>query len=895
MRQIIVSFSFALALFILPAHALAIIIIHAPVLTISPEGGYADDPVSPGVHPNIGVNSASVFVFRVVYTQTQNFSPTKMNLVLSDGTTTTTYPMYLDGGALDPILRNGNYADGEQYVYSSTFAPGIYNYHFESDFGARLPAASTWVFSANADPGCTENCYDNVLFLPGLQASRVYRPNDAHQCDYDDDFGERISPTECRLWEPGGDVLAASLLMHNGRSVFPDLYTRDVIDKAYGSAAIYSPFIAFMDTLVSSGVVNEWEAIPYDWRLAFDDILTSGKKLGDNISYLEATTSPYIIQELKRLAANSRTGKVTIIAHSNGGLLAKALMRELGDTEAARLIDQIIFVAVPQTGTPQAIGALLHGFKQDIPHAWYLPDGAFFSAPTARLLANDMPSAYNLLPSVQYFRDVQTPVATFTNSSPVLTNAYERYGSFVNTWEEMRGFMAGEEGRTAPLSHDLNTPALAEESLLDDSLNTHASLDEWTPPSSISLVEIAGWGVDTVGRIDYTQKKKGDNYTWSYEPWLTEDGDGTVVVPSALAMSTSSPNVTRWWVNLAEYNDNNPDKEHKDILSVEGVQCLIQNVLLRSNCLLPAYVKTSTPLPDNKKKKLHFFLHSPLSLDFYDDIGRHTGLSTTTGFIENNIPGAYYREFGEVKYITTSASTTFHLVLNGQASGSFDLKIEEAVGDTVVASTTFVDIPTSTSTQAMMDFTDGTITNASPLSIDEDGDGDIDVYLLPKLGEEVFFDNTPPEAIIALDPTTLILNIRGEDAQSPPVVVSASGTTYMLADGAGNILQLYFNKLLTGSGKQSKVSLGSLVYNGTSFALGTTTLQYEWSLDKDGAVKMLNQDAVAEGVHIHARYSMKENRTEIMKEYAGISTKETRRGLVVLTLQTNRGIMEIRY
>jgi pimeloyl-ACP methyl ester carboxylesterase len=745
---------------------------------------------------------------------------------------------------------------------------------------------------------CTVACNSNVLFLSGLQASRLYRSNDAHQCDYYNDFDELVSPTECRIWEPQGDVLSALLLMHNGASVLPDLYTRDIIDDAYGTAAIYSPFMTFMDTLVSADVLNEWEAIPYDWRLAFGDILASGKKSGDNISYLEATTSPYIIQELKRLAAGSRTGKVTIIAHSNGGLLAKELLAMLGTTTSAELIDQLIFVAVPQTGTPQAIGALLHGFKQDIPHAWYLPDGAFFSAAAARLIANDMPSAYNLLPSVQYFRDVQTPVATFANSSPVLTDAYERYGGFLNTWEEMRDFMAGAEGRLAPLAQDLKTPALAEESLVDDSWDTHASLDNWTPPPSISLIEIAGWGVDTVGRIDYTQKKKGDNYIWSYEPWLTEDGDGTVVVPSALAVGTSSSNVRRYWVDLFRHNRGlTTNREHASIFSVDSLLSFIKDNLVRKsvdNLEQYAYFSTSTP-PSNPEKKLRFYLHSPLSLELYDDVGRHTGLSTTTGFIENNIPGAYYREFGEVKYITVPASTTLHLVLSGQAQGSFDLKIEEAEGDSVTATTTFVDIPTATSTVVTMDFTDGTIVNASPLSIDEDGDGDVDVTLLPKPGEEVFFDNTPPEAIIVLDPTTLAMNIRGEDTQSPPVAVSASDTAYTLTDGAGNITQLNFDQLLNGAGKQAKVSLASVAYNGALFTLGTTTLSCEWSLDKDGAVKMLNQDAVVDGVHIRARYSMKDNRTEIMKEYADTITREIRQGLVVLTLRTNAGIMEIRY
>ena len=131
--------------------------------------------------------------------------------------------------------------------------------------------------------------------------------------------------------------------------------------------------------------------------------MNNGNKIGDNISYLTATSSPYVIQELKRLAKSSKTGKVTIVAHSNGGLVAKALMQKLGDAETAKLIDKVIFVAVPQVGTPQAIGALLHGYEQGLPKDWI---SVFLSESTARTLAQNMSSAYNLLPSANYFASI---------------------------------------------------------------------------------------------------------------------------------------------------------------------------------------------------------------------------------------------------------------------------------------------------------------------------------------------------------------------------------------------------------------------------------------------------------------------------------------------------------
>ena len=933
MRQIIVSFSFALALFILPAHALAIIIIHPPTLTESLESGYANDPVSLGVHPNIGVNSASVFVFKVVYTQTQNFSPTKMNLALSDGTTTTTYPMYLDGGALDPILRNGNYADGEQYVYSSTFAPGIYNYHFESDFGARLPAASTWVFSANADPGCTENCYDNVLFLPGIEASRLYRPNDQHLCDYANDFGDIISPAECRLWEPGGDVRSQYLALDSsGKSIWSDIYTRDVVDSGYGSKNVYLTFLAQLKKMRDvDQLIADYSAIPYDWRLSPEDILASGLKDGDNISYLRPTSTPYIIQELHRLASSSRSGKVTIIAHSNGGIITKALLQKLEDTHDPILekIDKIIFVAVPQIGTPQAIGAVLHGYKQEIPDVWYLPDGTFISAAAARILVHDMPGAYQLLPSAPYFQDVRNPVVLF-DATPLFEKEINLYGRALGNETELYNFLLNAEGRDAPSSAtDIKTPNSLNSTLLQNAGSLHSVLDNWTPPSTVTLYQIAGWGVDTVSGISYKQGGHSDSPTWDYDPIPTEDGDGTVVVPSALYMSTTSPNVSRYWVNLAQYrSEDRGDLDHSSILETDELRTFIQNIITRqSPVVLPRYISTSTPSVTQIEKHLRFYLHSPLTLNLYDDAGHHTGIATTTGIIDRQIPGSTYREFGDVKYISVPGSMASHLVLRGYASGDFSLKIEEAVGGVVTASTTFAGIPSSTSTIVNMNFPGGVIDETSPLRVDSNGDGNVDFSLSPKLGDTITLpppDITPPEAVVTFSTSTNAILVTGIDDQGIPTVSSTTTyptpkknqkeqrgiatTTVTIADMAGNTTVLTYTEELPSPAKRDTITLTSIRYNGIVTDLSDTTLKYKWNVNKKGGYTTFAAHLKTATTILESHYRPKKDVTILMTKPTDLDDseddgdnvdarpiKQKLPGMVIPGLQTNHGSIVISY
>ena len=58
------------------------------------------------------------------------------------------------------------------------------------------------------------------------------------------------------------------------------------------------------------------------------------------------------------MASSSKTGKVTIVAHSNGGLVTKLIYNQLKDKGEADLVDKIIFVAVPEIGTPQSLPSL---------------------------------------------------------------------------------------------------------------------------------------------------------------------------------------------------------------------------------------------------------------------------------------------------------------------------------------------------------------------------------------------------------------------------------------------------------------------------------------------------------------------------------------------------------
>ncbi|MBM3272433.1 hypothetical protein FJY94_04125, partial [Candidatus Kaiserbacteria bacterium] len=797
-----------------------------------------------------------------------------------------------------------NYAPMRAWAQSSTTTAPLTDYAVvEFEYATSTPTCTTGV-----DPECNSS----VLFLPGIEASRLY----------DTDNGET------RLWEPGSDADAMQLAMtSSGTSVRQDIYTRDVLDEAYLPEVgpnVYKSFIADMNGLKAAGKIADWEAAPYDWRLSLDDILSHGELLGGNISYLTATDTPYIEQELRRLAAGSRTGKVTIVAHSNGGLVAKALMQRLGASTTAALVDKVILVASPQIGTPQAVGALLHGYEQGLPKDW-LP---FLLTPeTARNMAQSMPGVYGLLPSFDYFTYVNDPVIEFDDSS-LLAPWRTAYGDKIHSTERLAAFMTDAARPDLPVAETIKDPAVVNPVLLSDASAMHqAGIDQWSPPAGVHVIEVAGWGEDTLKTIRYYQGADGTctlyrpDHTCAqitstpvldYKPILTVDGDGTVVAPSALWTTGSE----RYWVDLGSHNEwwinANIPRKHADVLEVDSLRTLIRHIVTNTSTgSLPDFITTSVARNENPEKHLTFTLHSPLSLDLYDNLGNHTGYSTMTGRIETNIPGSRFKVFGGVIYATAPASTTIQVIMRGLASGSFTLDVEETQGDTVTASTTFAGIPSSPATVVTITIPQDTgIASSTGLFVDENGDGAADMHLPAQEGGVATPDITPPEAVFSFSTTTndVIVSSLDEDAAvNPSATLSTSTLAYTLADQSGNVTTLSFKRVAEKESKDErygnvKASLLSIRYatlsTSTEHVLPKNEIQYEWERDKAGVLKKLEQKvAVKKDFTLRAKYDGKKNETKIyfVDKDNKEKLKEVREGLVLARIVTKDGGLEVEY
>lgn len=246
-------------------------------------------------------------------------------------------------------------------------------------------------------------CCSSVLFIPGFQASRLLIPNN-------------------KLWEPNRNADVEKLFLNEKGIPNTATAVGEIIDKGIGYK-IYDFLIKEMDGLVLNNMINSWLPYPYDWRKSPIDI---GKDM---------------MPVVEKLASSSITGKLHILAHSNGGLVAKALLNHLKNEGKENLIDSIIFIAVPHLGTPKAIASMLYGYDQQI------AKGLILNRKTARQFGYNMPGAYGLLPS---------------------------------------DYIAS-RGGVASSSNDLEKPIALNTKLLDKAKKLHQTLDRVTFPRIFSI------------------------------------------------------------------------------------------------------------------------------------------------------------------------------------------------------------------------------------------------------------------------------------------------------------------------------------------------------------------------------------------------------------------------
>ncbi len=566
----------------------------------------------------------------------------------------------------------------------------------------------------------------SVLFIPGTEASRLYY-RDAQGKDHQE-------------WEPTVSTNISFLAMNpDGTSKFR-LFTKDILDvgerfspqaaliaKEFGqNVQVYGDFEAFMNDLVASSTVemHAWRAYPYDWRYDPAAIVNDGTltELPDG-----SITRVYLENVLQRMASSSATGKVTVVAHSNGGLLAKALLNKLQQEGKTTLVDRLILVGTPQWGTPSDIGSMLHGDGQ----SWL--GGLLLQAAPARAVIEWLPDAYDLLPSAAYFSHVANAAAVFEPGA--LSGAYAtQYGKFVTSSRALNRFLE-DDGNVHPAvvsENDLYTPATLSSALLGTATATHAVLDAWTPPAGVAVTAIAGWGQETVSGLVYTTKTVCSMLSadilpslcptpqrLEHAPILTQDGDDTVVSPSAVGDVGQ-----KLYFNAKTYANVGKNITHQDLMSAVPVQQEIINLLENNRSSTSLYIGPAEPT-GGTNPLIQISSHSPVHLVVSNAAGQQSGVLPLPGTdfagVKKDIPGSAVQVLDDEEYVTVPQNGLYRVTATGYATGTATISIA-AVSSAGYASTTaeLADVPVAASSTISFSVSSGAPGSAR---VDENGDG----------------------------------------------------------------------------------------------------------------------------------------------------------------------------
>ncbi len=546
----------------------------------------------------------------------------------------------------------------------------------------------------------------SVLFLPGIQASRLYEGNN-------------------QLWEPNANADVERLAMTEEGESINDVFTEDVIDEVnilpVLQGNIYKGFLEMLDELVDDEVIKDFEPFAYDWRYSVDDVVLNGTKYENEVRS--------VITAVEELAEDSFSGKVTVIGHSNGGLVAKVLLTELERQGKADLVDKVVFIGTPHLGTPKAIGTILHGYDQQKVGGWVIDDS------TAREVIQNMPGAYSLLPSERYLQLADTPVITFAEG--VATAPMQgAFGESVEGVTEYKNFLNGLEGRTDVFS-DISNPYKTNPYMLQGALDSHTNLDEWEAPANVEVFNLVGVGLQTVRAVEYRNVTERINCIPTpfggllcdrvniLRPYahFTQYGDETVA-----SLSAESVEGETLYFDFEKYREENllsSRQEHADFTEIDEVQSLVRNLLNVETASLE-YVSENQPEFSTEYEVVS--IDSPVRIIKEDAQGNKTGVDIVNGeeVVLKEIPGSEYMEFAGTKYAIVPKNNDMKTYLYGEAFGSYTLTTAILIGDEQVVETQLVNATTTPTMVAEYEYSDGVY---STIMTDYDGDGVADLEM----------------------------------------------------------------------------------------------------------------------------------------------------------------------
>ena len=398
-------------------------------------------------------------------------------------------------------------------------------------------------------------------------------------------------------------------------------------------------------------------------EFAYDFRLANAK----NTSILE--------QRINSKMIDAGVDKVSIVAHSMGGLIATKFVSQGNNTK----INKFITLGTPYFGAPKALyimktGNFLGSFKD------------IFISDHLRKIAMRAQSVYDLLPSVKYFNDNNYyTIVTYNQlwNQPLVTehlktykdtSDYIRYNVFVKSNDRLQ---------EAELFHN---------SL--DITNTLRLVDSYI---------IVGENIATPGKVfvnDYTHK-------YDFSPIM---GDGTVPLTSS-TIGGSLPGRTYYVQEEHSKLANNPLVQNQVVSILNNKN---DNILNRSRA--------------ESVKTIKLKVECPVELHIYDRNGNHMGPTETAMYEENISLGSYYQD-GDMKFALLNYDN-YNVEIVGTDNGEMTYTVQIYKDESPEQTIRFEKILISPTTVIKSNTNiDGGVT----LMVDNDSDGETDQIIPPTL------------------------------------------------------------------------------------------------------------------------------------------------------------------
>ena len=131
---------------------------------------------------------------------------------------------------------------------------------------------------------------------------------------------------------------------------------------------------------------------PYDWRFS------------------NTKTAELLNKKINRIMLDTGAEQVDIVAHSMGGIVTKTLIKDYGSVK----INKVVFLGTPHLGSPKGTKTLVFGDDMGITTA--NDSVSVLNPKIIKVISQNMPSIYELMPSKKYFEKVGEYLANISKN-----------------------------------------------------------------------------------------------------------------------------------------------------------------------------------------------------------------------------------------------------------------------------------------------------------------------------------------------------------------------------------------------------------------------------------------------------------------------------------------------